>query len=318
MGKPFFEVFPSLKLEQKVHDIMEQTTVEKVSATKKKDYLRIYIQSSRLILKEDIWHTENCIKAQLFPNMNLVVKLYEKFNLSSQYTPEKLLDMYLDSILEEVREYSNVEFNLLKNAYFLFPQEELVILSLEDSVIARSKEEELCDILLKILVERCGFSLNIQVEYRDAGASKFAEEAEIKLKQEVAEIYRRVNKDQEESTENEQKPEDAFVEVKPAKEEVVVESKEAPKQKTTPTPNIKKVYGGKGAYQKKEFKSGGDYGKSVKRSENPDVLYGRDFEEEAMRLDELVGEMGEVIIRGQIVSTDKREIKNEKTISYCP
>ncbi len=314
MGKPFFEVFPSLKLEQKVHDIMEQTTVEKVSATKKKDYLRIYIQSSRLILKEDIWHTENCIKAQLFPNMNLVVKLYEKFNLSSQYTPEKLLDMYLDSILEEVREYSNVEFNLLKNAHFLFPQEELVILSLEDSVIARSKEEELCDILLKILVERCGFSLNIQVEYRDAGASKFAEEAEIKLKQEVAEIYRRVNKDQEEATENEQKPEDAFVEVKPAKEEVVVESKEAPKQKTTPTPNIKKVYGGKGAYQKKDFKSGGDYGKSVKRSENPDVLYGRDFEEEAMRLDELVGEMGEVIIRGQIVSTDKREIKNEKTI----
>ena len=50
MGKPFFEVFPSLKLDKKVHDIMEQTTVEKVTATKRKDFLRIYVKSSRLIL----------------------------------------------------------------------------------------------------------------------------------------------------------------------------------------------------------------------------------------------------------------------------
>ncbi len=314
MGKPFFEVFPSLKLEQNVHDIMERTTVEKVSATKKKDYLRIYIHSNRLILKEDIWHTENCIKAQLFPNVNLVVKIYEKFNLSSQYTPEKLLDMYLDSILEEVREYSNVIFNLLKNAIFSFPQENIVILSLEDSVIARSKEEELYDILQKILVERCGFSLSIQLEYREVGTSKFAEEAEIKMKQEVAEIFRRVNKDNEDAVEKEQKKDDAFIEVKSAKEEEPAASKKAPQQKTAPGPSVKKVYGGKGDFKKKDFKSGGDYGKSVKRSDNPDVLYGRDFEEEAMRLDELVGEMGEVIIRGQIVSTDKREIKNEKTI----
>jgi len=33
-----------------------------------------------------------------------------------------------------------------------------------------------------------------------------------------------------------------------------------------------------------------------------------------MRLDELIGEMGEVVIRGTILSVDKREIKNEKTI----
>lgn len=54
----------------------------------------------------------------------------------------------------------------------------------------------------------------------------------------------------------------------------------------------------------------------MKRSDNPDVLYGRDFEEDAMRLDELIGEMGEVVIRGKILSTDKREIKNEKQ-SIC-
>ena len=94
MGKPFFEVFPSLKLEQKIHDIMEQAEIEKVSSTKKKDFLRIYIKSSRLIAKEDIWYTEQAIKDQLFPNIGMIIKFYERFELSAQYTPQKLMDAY--------------------------------------------------------------------------------------------------------------------------------------------------------------------------------------------------------------------------------
>ena len=66
MGKPFFDVFPSLKLSGSVRDIMEQTTVEKISATKRKDYLRIYILSERLILKEDIWGSEYKRTRKLF------------------------------------------------------------------------------------------------------------------------------------------------------------------------------------------------------------------------------------------------------------
>ena len=70
MGKPFSEVFPSLSLEKNVSDIMNQTEVEKVSSTKKKDYLRIYIKSNRLIGKEDIYSVESTIKNQLFPGQH--------------------------------------------------------------------------------------------------------------------------------------------------------------------------------------------------------------------------------------------------------
>lgn len=44
MGKPFFEVFPSLKLDRETHDIMEQTSVEKVSATKSRIFTHLFIQ----------------------------------------------------------------------------------------------------------------------------------------------------------------------------------------------------------------------------------------------------------------------------------
>lgn len=51
MAKPFFEVFPTLQLHGAVHDILEQASVEKISATRRKDFLRIYLQSGRLIMK---------------------------------------------------------------------------------------------------------------------------------------------------------------------------------------------------------------------------------------------------------------------------
>lgn len=33
-----------------------------------------------------------------------------------------------------------------------------------------------------------------------------------------------------------------------------------------------------------------------------------------MKIEDIIGEIGEVVIRGQIIRLDKREIKNEKTI----
>ena len=65
---------------------------------------------------------------------------------------------------------------------------------------------------------------------------------------------------------------------------------------------------------KGKFKGDGDFFKSAKRSDNPDVLYGRDFEEEAIAIEDIMGEIGEVAIRGKILNLDKREIKNERTI----
>lgn len=194
MAKPFFEVFPTLQLNGRVHDILEQTNVEKISATKRKDFLRIYLQSSRLIMKEDIWAAEREIKRQLFPNANMVIKIYEKFELSSQYTPEKLMDVYRESILEELREYNHIDYNSFKTAEFSYPDARQMTLTLEDSVLAHSREEEFTQVLQKILVERCGFDLALRVEYREAQSGKYAEDDEQKIRLQVAEISRRAGR----------------------------------------------------------------------------------------------------------------------------
>ena len=73
MEKKFFEAFPNLTLTGTHRDLFEQVVVERVTATKRKDLLRVYIRSERLIEKENIYAVENEIKKQFFPNDNIVI-----------------------------------------------------------------------------------------------------------------------------------------------------------------------------------------------------------------------------------------------------
>ncbi len=67
----------------------------------------------------------------------------------------------------------------------------------------------------------------------------------------------------------------------------------------------------RGNFQKGRY---GDGPRPLKRSDNPDVIYGRDFDDDAITIDSIAGEMGEITIRGQVTSVEAREIRNEKTI----
>ena len=53
---------------------------------------------------------------------------------------------------------------------------------------------------------------------------------------------------------------------------------------------------------------------SVKRSNNPDVLYGRDFEDEPMEIEKIDGEIGEVTLRGKVLTCENRELRSGKFI----
>ena len=101
----FFEVFPQLKLGEHLSGLFGQVVVPKVTMTSAKDLIRVYILSEKLIHKKYIIETEQAIKDQLFSDVSLQIKMIEKFNLSRQYTPEKLMPMYRDSILLELKNY---------------------------------------------------------------------------------------------------------------------------------------------------------------------------------------------------------------------
>lgn len=300
MEKNFFEAFPNLKLTGARKDLFEQVVVERITATRRKDILRIYIRSERLIEKEDVYGVEQEIKKQFFPKDNIIIKIYEKFILSGQYNPEKLMDTYKDSVLMELKDTEHMLYTMFRQADMEYPDEQTVKLILEDSVIAKSKEDELIRILDKVLNERCGFSVKFHVDYREAAESKYREEDELKIQQIVANIADRVSVASNDSNQGE---------VQLVQKTTAAEKKPAPAE--NPKASEKPASFNK---PEKRFEKGGFQRRFQKKSDNPDVIYGRDFDEETMNIDEIWGEMGEVVIRGKVRTLEQREIRNEKTI----
>ena len=129
MSKAFLEVFAGLKLPTQVGRQFEDVEVLKITSTSKKDFLRIYISSEHLISKEIVYKAENEIKNQLFKNNDLTVKIYERFQLSSQYTPQNLMDAYWESILLEFRQYDHIMYVALRGAEVTYPDLSLIHIS---------------------------------------------------------------------------------------------------------------------------------------------------------------------------------------------
>lgn len=315
MSKLFFDVFPELKVNQDMEKLLADVEVTKVSTNSQRNHLRVYLLSTRLIWKSNIFHLENNIKKQLFPHHDVSVKIIEKYQLSGQYNPKKLMDVYKDSILEEFRAYSLLTYNVLRMAQMDFPEENRMILTLEDSVIARQRSEEVVQILEKIICERCGMDVNIQVEYAEPKEKKYKKNSDIQIENEVKSIVSQSSLSKEKPPEEENIQElqvENGGEAAPfSPDSVVLEAAPIPEKKE------EKKESPKSGFQKGGFKKGGfsgGAGGGFKRSDNPDVVYGRDFEEETIAIKEILGEMGEVVIRGQILSLETREIRNEKTI----
>ena len=141
MEKQFQEVFPDLRIEGGMAELLDTVEVSRVSINKKKDLLRIYVVSHQWIHKKYIYQLERQIEEQLFSNVPLRVKIIERFYLSRQYTPENFLEVYRPSILLELKNHSVFLNHLFSTAEITFPETNKMHLVLVDSVVAKEREE---------------------------------------------------------------------------------------------------------------------------------------------------------------------------------
>ena len=306
-GKQFLEVFPTLQLKNDMKDAFSNVGVEHIYTTKRRDFLRIYISADRLIDKKDVFAMEGQIKKQLFDRANITVKIYEHFNLSKQYTLKNLYHAYRESILSELKEYSPVMYSMLKKAEVSF-EEDKMLLVVEELVPFKEKAGELISLLEKIFCERCGVFVNISVDYTSVQENPLKKEEEGKLKRQVAEITARVFGGQEDAS-SQGGAEAASGEMTEAKSLPADPGVNGGNEKVQAADRSFGGFGGKkGSFGKKDYRS--------KKSDDPAIIWGSyDIEEEPLSLDQLVGEMGEVVVRGKLLTLETKPIpKIEKTI----
>ena len=326
MEKPFLEVFPGLHIGEELKELLKLVMVEKVSMPKDRSSLRIYIVSPRLIHKKNIYSMEEGIAKQLFPGRSIIVKILEKYRLSAQYTPEKLYQVYKDSILMEFKNFGMIEYNILRRAETAFEAEDTMVMTIEDNLIYRERSKEVGRILEKIFTERCGLPAEVRFSFTKAEKERrddFDEEAALAAL--LASHVQDAGGGQEEAADSRGLE---TAQGGPGEGHALAQDqKPGSRTFTKKTFGEKKAAGGKGnpgsgtgsgGFQGGQngsgsgFKRDGGWGGRMpyRKSENPDVLYGRDFEGETLEIHEIAGEIGEVVLRGKIIRVEKRELRS--------
>ena len=334
MSKLFFEVFPTLKVNEEMKMLLGEVEVTKVASNSARDFIRVHIFSRHLIKKRRIYELERMIKEQLFGRVPVRIEVREDYQLSAQYTPENLMREYYDSLLLEAEQKSVVERNMLQTSRYSFEDGNIMCLTLQDTVVAQGKKDSVVELLTSVFNDRFHVPVEVRVVYEKPKESSLKYN-DLKLRQEVDAIVERNQALRKERLLREKSAEEdaAFGEETAGAPDSLKKTGEGSGERVASKAGSKgSAKGGSNGGLKGDakggFKGGGSRGgfskgnggfrkrefSSYRKSDDPNVIYGRDFDDVAIELKEVVSEMGEITIRGKVISFDTREIRNEKTI----
>lgn len=300
-------MFSELQLNNELHRAFESAMVSKVSTNPNKDRVRIYLSFDGLVPKNYVLKVTKEIKKQIFKQDGISVHIIEDFKLSEAYNPKNFYESYRDSILEEFNEIDIILLNVYRNANITFPDDNHILITLDDNLLARTNESTIVDRLYKIFNERCHFDVEISVEYKEHVTSKLYERSSMEIANRIAQISARAAGHNDE---------DGLVEDEPVAKDNAknssseVKSSQAPseaKHEAKPKADSSPKLTAKPEIKRKSFKS-----------DNPDVLYGREFVDEAVNIssiEEYIG--GEATVRGVITALEWKTTKSEKGLFIC-
>ena len=280
--------------------LLDRVRVQRVTMNRRKDLLRVYLVSDRFIPKKEIYRLEREIRRQLFSDVDLQVRVLERFHLSRQYTPEILYGVCRDSLLLELTEQNRLTAHVFNDARVSFPAADAMLVELEDTLIAREKGAELGRILDQVFAERYGLPLEIRISYFKTEKGRLQQQNEQRMQQMVRQVVDRSGLAPASAGEGGGEP--APWEAGPE------EKKEAPAAKAGRGREASRSGRGRRGRDRKQER------RPLRRSKDPEVLYGYDVEEDSIPIEQLDDMPGDVVIRGRILDTEDRELRSGKVM----
>ncbi|MBR6093809.1 MAG: PolC-type DNA polymerase III [Lachnospiraceae bacterium] len=336
----FKEVFKKAILDRESAALFEDLEVENIKSNTEADTIRVLVTSPYLIPRNAILKTQGAICDAYFPD-GMEVHIDLKYKLSGLYTPKTLWEVYRDSIISELTDEASLNGSLLRHAHVEFTGEDEMNVTLENSTVARRRERSIESFLMSIYLDRCNLPVKISFDYEDRPESNFRKESEHRINKRVEEISERVfhgtrieeddgtlatvsvdpvfagvdslgttgslPKITPEMLEKAKTEGAEAVGAKAAKEKTGFDSKEG---KSGNTDKNKVVGASRNKKDKGDKKD--SYRRPLNRSEDPNILYGRDASGDITPISEITDEIGMVVIKGRIFNMEDRALRNEK------
>ncbi len=276
MDGKFLDIFTDIKIEDRMSTLVENSTISKVVTNRAGDKVRVYMEFPVIVPKQRIWDLERVLQKQYFDREGKKLEIVESFLLSDIYTPASAFSAYYDSFLDEIREKSNVLFTVIKKADISFDGDHMKLI-LEDTGVARQRTDDILAVINAIYKIRFMQDITIDVSYKKPTGSKYMEASDDKIKKAIDKIIDNIET-------NEQNAQNAVTQNSNGDKK-----SKSDKDKTEVRP--------------------------LTRSTNPMMIYGRDFDgNKVLPIEEIFDGIGEVVLRGQVLSVDFKHTKTGKVI----
>lgn len=285
----FPEVFPDYHIPDNLKYVLSNTIVTRVVMKQSKNQLIVHTKGEHIMGRKLVNKIAFDLKNELFRGTSLFLVIDDTYELSPVYTLEQLTKDYWDSILYELHRMGQVEYSLFLHCEWGFEGRIMTIL-LEDSFLARSKAPKLKQYLEEMYSHRFGKEIQVGFDFTDAAKQAFYKARNHKLDLEVGMVMEQIEKAEAEKGGGEKKQE---------------------KEENGQKPARRGGYSSNFFEERARRKEFGGYGR---RQKDPDIIYGKDCDGEVVPIEEIVDEIGEVVIRGQIIGLDIREIRRERSI----
>ncbi len=269
--KNLSQTFPGLAdLKEPLAQTAAMIRVSDVAVSKKTDAINIYIICHQYIHKKELRALEKTIKKELFGHYDILINIIEKYELSSQYTPKILIERCNESLIYELDEKNRILARFFRDAVLEYPDTDTLIIKVNGSSIFNEIGRELQRFMDEVLNVRCGFNVNVLLEYKDSAA--------------VSDSAGKRHFD------------DQTKEISKRLEEAGSKSRNEEAEKAA----------------SKATKGGRDQGSLKRKSSDPDVIYGYDVSADPVSISEIDEEQNDVVIKGEVLLCEARELKNGK------
>ncbi|MCR4740900.1 MAG: PolC-type DNA polymerase III [Lachnospiraceae bacterium] len=318
--KSFFDVFKSLKLSDRLTEIFADTIIEHVIKNKTKNVLKIILSSDHLIGRNDIRKVESEIKRQLFKNDSLSVVINEHFLLPDDYGVEEIMQEYKASLYEDIRNYDALLHYVLSKGRIDYPAGDVIRLTLDVSSLEKYFEEEIEEIFDRVFYERFNRNITVICEYENLGEKGSYLTAEDRLKGALREADPDAVPDDDDEyidvtgeftgDEGGDTEDWAFEEKDDDEGSKTGLRKSASGSGEKADSGSKKERSGYNKYRNdRQFGAGrkGRFRGSV--SDNPDVIYGREFDEDPVSIEDLDDVIGDFAIKGKVIRYEQKETR---------
>ena len=182
--KPFFSVFPDLKVSDDVRSLFEDANIREITLKKKENMLKISFQCDHLISRVDTWRMERTIREQLFSKRFVKIRFQESYHLSEQYNLKYLMEHYMKSFLFELKGKGEVIFNVVRKGDYRI-EDDVITFYFEDTFVNRNKAPEIKEFFEVILKDRFSIDAKVGFDFSKTIDRSLKMESDYRLQQEI-------------------------------------------------------------------------------------------------------------------------------------